>query len=398
MKETVFAALLLLLSSCSAEHNLVEDAFNFADIQLKTAIRCTDSVRTAFPEKSLVSPRTIDGENLMLVPSRDWTSGFFPGELWYMYEYTGDEYWKSQAMRYTSLLEDQQFNAGTHDMGFKMFCSYGNGYRITRDTTYRNILLQSAETLSGRFNPVVGCIRSWDFNRDKWDFPVIIDNMMNLELLYWAARESGDTTYSHIATTHAMTTMKNHFRPDNSSYHVVDYDPNTGEVRLKQTHQGYNDESSWTRGQAWGLYGYVMCYRETGIEDFLRMAIRIEEYMSSSNTAEDGIFYWDLKAPGIPDEPRDASAAAIYASALYELARFVPENSQRYISTADRVLNSLYEYYRSAPGADYGFLLLHSTGSKTSEIDVPLIYADYYFLEALLRKDRTEELGRHQDE
>lgn len=374
--------------------DVVAEGFGFAEGQLKVAVEASDSAamasRLSGEGRPAVSPRTIEDGKLVMVPSRDWTSGFFPGELWYMYEYTGDSYWKTEAERFTANIEDQKTNAGTHDMGFKMYCSYGNGYRLTGDARYRDILLESAATLATRFNPNVGCIRSWDHGRDKWRYPVIIDNMMNLELLFWAFRETGDSTYYNIAVSHALTTIRNHFREDGSSWHVVDYDPDTGEVLKKQTHQGYNDDSAWARGQAWGLYGYTMCYRETGMKEFLEQAEKIASFMFSRSVPADGVFYWDYDDPKIPDVPRDASAAAVAASALYELSTYCPQLASDYRSRADRIVCSLNADYRAKAGGDYGFVLMHSTGAWNFEIDAPLVYADYYFLEALLRKRDIE--------
>ena len=313
-----------------------------------------------------------------------------------MYEYTKDDFWKEKARKQTELLEQEKWNGSTHDMGFKMYCSYGNGYRLTQDSGYKDILLQSAYTLIRRYNPKVGCIRSWDHNRDKWQYPVIIDNMMNLELLFWAFRMSGDSIFYQVAVDHARTTMKNHFRKDYSSYHVIDYDTLTGAVLHKNTHQGYSDASAWSRGQAWGLYGYTMCYRETGLPEFLERAKQIASYIFSNPTLPDDLIpYWDYNAPGIPDEPRDVSAATVTASALYELSMYDETNRTGYVDRADRILENLTNRYRASVGKDCGFLLLHSTGSKThgSEVDVPIVYADYYYLEALLRKAKLEKEG-----
>jgi hypothetical protein len=274
-------------------------------------------------------------------------------------------------------------------MGFKMYCSYGTGYRVTSDPAYKEVLIQSAKTLSTRFNPVVGCIRSWDHHKEQWGFPVIIDNMMNLELLFAATRFSGDSSFYKIAVSHANTTMANHFRSDYSSYHVVDYDTATGKVVKKNTHQGYADESAWSRGQAWGLYGYTMCYRETGDPVYLQQAEHIAAFiLHHPNLPKDKVPYWDFNAPDIPNEPRDASAAAVMASALYELSRY-SSHKKEYLTVANTILQSLTANYRSAIGGNKGFLLLHSTGSKpsNSEVDVPLNYADYYYLEALLRSN-----------
>ena len=340
-----------------------------------------------------VVPRTINKDgSFSVVPAGDWTSGFYPGVLWYMYELTGEAEWKERAVRYTAELEDQQYNGSDHDVGFRMFCSYGNALRLTGDESYIPVLEQSAKTLISRYYAYVGSIRSWNFNEENWQCPVIIDNMMNLELLFWASEQTGDPVYHDIAFTHANTTMENHFRPDNSSIHVVDYDTITGEVRNRNTHQGYADESSWARGQAWGLYGFTMTYRLTDHIAFLKQAEKIADYLlDHPNLPEDLVPYWDYNAPGIPDEPRDVSAAAIMASALYELCKY-SEKGAYYKEKADKIMESLGTTYASEPEENYGFILGHSVGSKPSEseVDVPINYADYYFLEALLRKKKLD--------
>ena len=336
----------------------------------------------------VVSPRTLSPEGkLILVPSKDWTSGFFPGVLWFLFELTGDKKWESQARMYTANIEKEKLNGKTHDMGFKIYCSFGTGYRLTNDPKYKEVIIESAKTLSKRFNPKVGCIRSWDHNKDKWDFPAIIDNMMNLELLFAATKLTGDSSFYKIAVSHANTTMKNHFRPDFSSYHVIDYDTLTGKVLHRNTHQGFSDESSWARGQAWALYGYTMCYRETRDPKYLQQAENIASFiLNHPNMPKDMVPYWDFNAPKIPDEPRDVSAAAIIASALSELSTY-SKNGSSYRKSADKLIESLTKNYRSPIGENKGFILIHSTGSKpmNSEVDVPLTYADYYYLEALIR-------------
>jgi len=341
--------------------------------------------------KVKVVPRTINEDGtLSVVPAGDWTSGFYPGVLWYMYELTSEEMWKAKAVAYTETLEEQQYNGSNHDVGFRMYCSYGNALRLTGNEDYIPVLIQSAKTLIGRYHESVGCIKSWDFNDSVWQFPVIIDNMMNLELLFWASEQTGDPVYREIAISHALTTMKHHFREDYSSVHVVDYDTITGEVRKRNTHQGYSDESAWARGQAWGLYGYTMTYRFTKDDRFLHQAEGIADFLLA-NLPEDGVPYWDFDAPVIPDEPRDVSAAAIISSALYELSTY-SENGAVYKSEADRILDNIWTHYRSAKGENFGFILDHSVGNKAgnSEVDVPLIYADYYFLEALTRKNNLK--------
>jgi unsaturated chondroitin disaccharide hydrolase len=383
---------IILLFGCSNGDSPLNDKRTIHKIekQLKESVETVHSIKTA----KLVSPRSCEDGAVKMVAASDWTSGFYPGELWMMHEFTGDNFWKEKALEFTLPLEQEKFNGRTHDMGFKMYCSFGKAYQATQNPKYKEILLQAAKTLSMRFNPNVGCIRSWDHNTDKWDFPVIIDNMMNLELLFWAAKESGNRVYKDIAVSHAETTMKNHFRSDNSSYHVIDYNPETGVVENKNTFQGYAHESAWSRGQAWGLYGYTMVYRETGDEKFLKQAEKIANYiLNHPNLPDNKIPYWDFNAPGIPNEPLDASAAAITASALYELSTF-SENGNEYSKVADQIISGLSSpEFLAKPGTNNGFLLKHSTGSKpgNSEVDTPLIYADYYYAESLLRKTKYQQ-------
>ena len=338
-----------------------------------------------------VLPRTINKAEgtLVTAKSNSWISGFYPGTLLYLYEYSGENDLLAEAENRLQLLEKEKNNKGTHDLGFMLYCSFGNALRLTGNTRYQDILLTGAESLASRFNPTVGCIRSWDHNGDKWKFPVIIDNMMNLEFLNWASRVSGDSKYADISKIHANTTLKHHFRKDNSSYHVIDYDPETGAVRNKHTHQGANHESAWARGQAWGLYGYTLMYRDTKDKAYLNQARKIAAFiLDNPNLPEDGIPYWDYSVSG-PDVPRDASAAAITASALLELSGMVKgKESKRYLQAAEHILTSLSSpAYKAATGTNGGFLLMHSTGHLpgNSEIDVPLSYADYYYVEALIR-------------
>lgn len=314
----------------------------------------------------------------------DWTSGFFPGSLWYTYEMTGNEELKNRAIQYTNMLNPIRHLKNTHDVGFMINCSYGNALRLAPADTIKAVIIETAENLSARFNPEIGCIRSWDFG--EWNFPVIIDNMMNLDLLFNATKLSGNSKYYDIAVKHAQTTMKNHFRPDYTSYHVVSYH-NDGTIEKKQTHQGKNDDSAWSRGQAWGVYGYTSCYRETKDTAFLQQAINIADMIMKRVNTDDYIPYWDYDAPAGETTPRDASAAAITASALLELSTFVPVG-KKYFDYAETILKSLSgDKYLAVKGSNQGFVLMHSTGSLPhgSEIDVPLNYADYYYLEALQR-------------
>lgn len=333
-------------------------------------------------------PRTYAQGRLVTVPPRDWTSGFFPGALWLLYEYTHGTHWQTAAEQYTGRLESIKDFTGSHDLGFMLFCSYGNGLRLTGRPDYREVLLQGAKSLSTRFSPAVGAIQSWD--HPPWQYPVIIDNMMNLELLLWAARAGAEPRFRQIALSHADKTLANHFRPDGSSFHLVDYDSTTGRVLKRQTVQGAADDSAWARGQAWGLYGFVMMYREARQPAYLEQAAKIARFLlNHPRLPDDKIPYWDFNAPGIPDAPRDASAAAIMCSALIELSGYVePELGRQCLAVAERQLRSLSSpRYRAAPGENGNFLLLHCVGHMpmNSEVDQPLVYADYYFLEALLR-------------
>jgi len=339
-----------------------------------------DSV--SFPRSYTRAENSVRG----VLPS-DWTSGFFPGNLWLLHKLTGDDEYKRKAIEWTAYMENEKYNDRTHDMGFKIYCSYGNGYKETNREDYKDIIIKSAKTLCTRFNKNVGSIRSWDFNSDVWEFPVIIDNMMNLELLFEATRLSGDSTFHHIAVTHANKTLKNHYREDGSSYHVLVYDTINGNVLDKVTHQGISDESIWARGQAWGVYGYTMSYRYTKDPTYLaRAESSAAFYLNHPTLREDGIPYWDFKDPAIPDAPRDVSAATVMASALLELSSFT--NNDEYAAYSNKVIQSLTskEYVLHAD-LSAPFILDHSTGNwpKKDEMDEPIVYADYYFLESLLR-------------
>jgi rhamnogalacturonyl hydrolase YesR len=391
----LFLILLLFVSSFTVKtyaQGDVSAAFKFAGEQTSLLLTETEKAKAQAANVSLVIPRALDKNgNLVLIPSSDWCSGFFPGELWYLYEHTKDSKWLKEAKIYTAYIEPEKNNTGTHDLGFEIYCSFGNGYRLTKDPKYKEVIIQAARSLTKRFNPKVGAIKSWD-NLKVGKYPVIIDNMMNLEMLFEATRLSGDSTFYKIAVIHANTTLKNHFRADNSSYHVINYDPETGKVVNKITNQGYANESAWARGQAWGLYGYTMCYRETKNKIYLQQAEKIAKFiLNDPNMPKDLIPYWDYNVPDKANQSRDVSAASVTASALYELSTY-SVNSKSYRATADVIVNNLTAY-RAKPGESKGFLLLHSTGNvpANGEIDVPIIYSDYYYLEALTRKQRLHD-------
>lgn len=358
------------------------------------------TLQTDVIEKSgqVLNPRTIQADgSIVYIPIDDWTSGFFPGSMWLLYNLTTDHKWQNLAEKYTENLDSVKNLKWHHDIGFMIGCSYLNGYRMTQKEGYKEVVIEAARSLSTRFRPQAGVIQSWDADKGwqaqrGWKCPVIIDNMMNLELLFEATKLSGDSTFRQIAMKHADTTMEHAFRPDNSCYHVVDYDPETGAVRNKHTAQGYAHESAWARGQAWALYGYTMCYRYTKDTKYLEQARKIYHFIFNNPALpEDLIPYWDYNAPKIPNEPRDASAAACTAAALYEMETYLPQEG--YKETADKIMHSLASpAYRAKTGENGNFILMHSVGSipHGAEIDVPLNYADYYFLEALIRKRKLD--------
>ncbi len=390
IKQILTLAISLTTLSSYAQKLYFQKEVNHAEAQ--TELMLQEIPKAENRKGTLVSPRTLENGELKLVASKDWTSGFFPGELWYLYELTKNEKWKQEAIKFTAPIEQEKFNGKTHDMGFKVYCSFGNGYRLTNSQHYKEVIIKAAQTLATRFNPKVGALRSWDHNTDKWDFPVIIDNMLNLELLFEATKLSGDSSFYKIAVAHANTTLKNHFRSDFSTWHVVDYDPETGVVENKNTHQGYSHESAWARGQAWAIYGYTLCYRETKDPKYLAQAQHVADFiLKNKNMPIDLVPYWDFDAPNIPNEPRDVSAATVIASALFELSAYTKTENE-YLEKANLILIYLASRYRFKQGEGKGFILDHSTGSKPhdSEIDVPLSYADYYYLEALTRSNRLK--------
>lgn len=380
----------ICISSCAsnkvAEENLIKKDIEFAVKQQSIQVEQIDK------KGKILYPRTFENGKIYYTPLHDWCVGFFPANLWMTYKLTGDKNWMSLAEKYTKTLDSLQYMTTTHDLGFMVGCPYLAGLRFANKEEYKSIIIQAAKSLSTRFRLKAGVLQSWDVDngwqkKRGWKCPVIIDNMMNLELLFEASLLSGDSLYYNIAKKHADTTLANHFRSDNSSYHVVDYDPEYGTVRSKQTAQGYADESVWARGQAWGLYGYTVCYRYTKDERYLKQAQKIASFIfNNKNLPEDLIPYWDYNAPNIPNAPRDASAGAITASALCELYIFT--HNDDYKKKADFILKSLSSFaYKAELGKNGNFILMHSVGSipHNQEIDVPLNYADYYYLEALLR-------------
>ena len=391
MKKTaLFCCFLMVLSvtGCNqrkdTEESFIQENVNFASEQMQLLLNSVGE----YNGKNY--PRTTDAEGRLVSTSRhDWTPGFFPGALWYLYELTGDKKWVTYAEKWTYPLEPHKSFTGNHDIGFMMYCSYGNAFRLKPEPKDKEILINSSESLCARFSPEIGLIRSWDFG--DWSYPVIIDNMMNLEMLFWASEQTGNSKYRDIAIAHADKTLKNHFRENMTSYHVVSYSVPSGKVESKGTFQGYADSSAWARGQAWGVYGYTMCYRFTKKTVYLEAAHKIARFiMENRPSGNDYIPYWDYDAPDIPNAPRDASAAAVTASALLELYAYTEDQSLSdvYIEYAENILKQLSSPdYLAKENENKGFILMHSVGSfpHDSEVNVPLNYADYYYLEAMKR-------------
>ncbi|WP_316804045.1 glycoside hydrolase family 88 protein [Pedobacter nototheniae] len=390
MKKVNLIAVLITLSSITAfaqkaapqkkMAQLINDEFKFAADQYKVLGKNIPEGKT---------PQSFEKGKPVNYDIKWWCSGFYSGSLWYIYEQTQDKAIKNEAEKALKVIEPNQTYTGNHDLGFMMYCSFGNAYRLTGKAEYKAVIQRSAESLATRYRPSIKSIQSW--NKSKyWECPVIIDNMMNLEMMNWASDNGGSPKYKEISIAHSNTTLANHFRPDFSSYHVVDYDLTTGKVRRKATWQGAADCSAWARGQGWALYGFTMMYRFTKDEAYLKQAKGIAHFiLNHPNLPADKIPFWDFDAQGIPYAKRDASAGALIASALLELGQYSNEQEKtEFKSAAETMIYSLSsDAYRAKLGENGGFLLMHSTGALplNSEIDVPLIYADYYYLEALAR-------------
>lgn len=385
----VLCILSLLLPACqnAKEEPLADVIERGLDVATNHALRMARQLEN---QEGLL-PKTINKQGTLETSDYSWwCSGFFPGELWYLYENNPTPELREYAELFTARVEPAKHITYTHDLGFMLNCSFGQGYRLTGNPEYKEVMITGAHSLATRYNPTVCAIRSWDFNTEIWQYPVIIDNMMNLEFFMWMDKEVGDKQFAEMANSHAHKTMQNHFRPDYSSYHVVSYDTISGEAHAHHTHQGYAHESAWSRGQAWGLYGYVVMARETGKEEYLDQARNIASFLiNHPNMPEDKVPYWDFDAPDIPNAPRDASAAAIMASALIELSQLSPDDfGAQCLEMAKQQIRSLSSpEYLAEVGTNENFAIKHCTGHLPgdSEVDVPLSYADYYYVEALMR-------------
>ena len=382
----------LLLTSCAAttpDTLDVEESLAYCDRQVKRTLReltVNDSIDHTMMPRNIAATDSV--WHLRKATPDEWCAGFWPGVLWYNYESTHDEIMREEAELFTSSLEYlSKAPAFDHDLGFLMFCSYGNAYRLTKNPKFKDIIIATAYTLATLYNPNVGTILSWPRNTVMLGgHNTIMDNMINLEMLFWASKNGGSQRLYDIAVKHAEVTMANHFRPDYSCYHVAVYDSITGKFIKGMTHQGYADDSMWARGQAWAIYGYTMVYRETQDPKFLDFACKVTD-VYLKRLPEDYVPYWDFDDPAIPNAPRDASAACVVASALLELQGYCDgAKAKTYKDAAVKMLTSLSsDSYRS--GDKRPSLLDHSVGHMPagSEIDASIIYGDYYYIEALLR-------------
>ncbi|MEO1010489.1 MAG: glycoside hydrolase family 88 protein [Bacteroidota bacterium] len=399
MRNTIFGICCMMLglcSSCGPENQSIAkktqlDVNRIVDL---AAQRYSKTLATLTDTLNIPRNARTDG-TWNQTPSWDWTSGFFSGTLWQIYALTGDKKWAKSAQKWSNAIASEVTSTNDHDLGFQFYCSFGNELRLfnMRTPGVKEILRTASNSLTSRYNPKSGVIRSWDWGTEKGVEPTIIDNMMNLELLMWAFGETRDSTYYYVTLSHADTTLKNHFRKDFSTYHVVDYDSISGKVIGKRTVQGHSKNSMWARGQAWAIYGYAMMYRETGIPSYLEQAKRAADVFLG-NLPQDGIPFWDFNAPDIPNSPKDASAGAITASALLELASFEEQpKKSMYFGESLKILKTLSADKYLIPASESLGLVHHSTGHFTagSEVDDHIIYADYYYLEALNRYQKLND-------
>jgi len=398
-KIVVGLAVVLGFCTCAHQPSGTLDVNKALDYCAKQTQRTLTELKTDSGIDYTMMPRNIMADeqhwNCRKATKEEWCAGFWPGVLWYDYEYTKDKQVLEEAENFTHSLKFlSHIPAYDHDLGFLVFCSYGNGYRLTKNPAYKQVILDTADTLATLFNPIVGTILSWprEVEPRNWPHNTIMDNMINLEMLFWAAKNGGNPYLYDIAVSHADKTMKSQFRPDYTSYHVAVYDTITGNLIKGVTHQGYADSTMWARGQAWAIYGYTVVYRETKDPKYLDFAQKVTD-VYLDRLPEDKVPYWDFDDPSIPNAPRDASAGAVVASALLELSTYLPNGTgKRYKDAAIEMLTSLSsDSYQS--GESKPSFLLHSVGHWPNhlEIDASIIYADYYYIEALLRLKRLQE-------
>lgn len=404
MKKSIFGLMLCLLAGCQPQERQVNaDAeLDYCALQIDKALTELRTSEGSYDYN--MEPRNIlNGEtdwNCRKASAEEWCSGFWSGILWMDYGYLKGNGKRSKAEAeavrktaegYTEALSFlSQQSAYDHDLGFLVINSFLKGYEQTQNENYKQIALACADTLATLFNDKVGTILSWPRHvKDYGGHNTIMDNMINLELLLWASENGGSQRLKDIAVAHADTTMRYHFREDGSCYHVAVYDTLTGNFLRGQTHQGYSDESMWSRGQSWAIYGYTMVYRYTKEERFLDFAQKVTDiYLKRlKETSNDWIPLWDMDDPRGTQAPKDASAACVVASALLDLCQYVDETKGKaYRDAAIQMLTDLSTDRYQSRDKNCAFLM-HSTGHHPagSEIDASIIYADYYYIEALTK-------------
>jgi Big-like domain-containing protein/glycosyl hydrolase family 88/cadherin-like protein len=360
----------------------MSNLFQFAAVQLSNTV-------VQMPNTNTYPRDTESNGSWNTVNNSDWTCGFFPGCLWYLYQQTGDPHFENWAQEWTAGISAQEFNTNTDDVGFMFNTSFGNGYRLTGSATYESILIQAAHSLTNRFNAVVGCLAD-DLLLAPPEFQVIMDTTMNTELLYHTADINGDATLSAKALSHAEHAMTNQIRPDTSTFHLVLYSTVNGALLYQGTRAGYSATSTWARGHSWSIYGFTMAYRETGYLPLLSAASEVADFYLT-NVPSDYVPYWDYDATNLPNAPRDSSSAAIALSALVQLSQLTTnmQDSATFWAGAHNIFASLSSSNYLAQGTASSGILLHGTGNPPQigdpEVNVSLIYGDYYFIEALTR-------------
>ena len=387
MKKAIYSiTVICLLLTLTAQAFSPERQLRYCHAQVCKALRLMQPCDFSRMPRNILNGET--RWNCKEACAEEWCSGFWPGILWMDYQSSKDPAIRQAAENYTQALEFLPHQpAYDHDLGFIVINSFMKGFELTHNPLYRNLALEAADSLATLFNPKAGTILSWPRHvKDYGGHNTIMDNMMNLELLFWAAENGGNTALRNIAVRHAETTMNHHFRPDGSSYHVAVYDSLTGQFMRGLTHQGYADWSMWARGQAWAVYGFTMVYRFTNDQRFLLFAQKVADVYIKRllDTSNDWIPIWDMDDPRGINAPKDASAACIVADALIELDTYAP--GKNYKKMAVRMLKDLSSKRYQSRNKNTAFLL-HSTGHHPagSEIDASIVYADYYYIEALLR-------------
>lgn len=381
---------LAILSSIAHAPEWVKQALDFSVARIRENLAYLDS----FPE------RTENGKWVCVEKSGWWVGGHWVGLIWLAFAHTQDPVLEKEARTWAAYLSPRQFDTTTHDLGFLFELSHILGYELTGDETFVPPAVQAAGSLIQRFNPHGGYLQAWGPLDASPELRgrAIIDTMMNLELLFWASRKTGDSKFATIAETHAYTVLKYQIRPDFSTSHVIDFDPEIGKFIKQDTHQGLSATSCWSRGQAWAVYGFGDCYRATGDLVFLETARNLAKY-ALDNLPADLIPYWDYNSPEIPEDVRDSSAASILASALLNLAVLETdaENANRWHAQAEAILKSLWENYTSRETAEPSILLQGTRSKPHGLMDHGLIYGDYYFVEALLtlKKARSTEIAKN---